>query len=146
MPIGSPSVPDRVPEPVFWTDDAPLSAPLAHGEDIAAHFHDYGQLRYAAAGALVTTTEVGTWVAPANRIAWVPPFFVHRSRSFGQTDVHVLAVPAPLAERLPPDRSPGSRRPSRSSAPPCAARRSSTTDAPSSCPCPPVRAPAWACR
>ncbi|RYE74239.1 MAG: AraC family transcriptional regulator, partial [Myxococcales bacterium] len=78
---------------------------MAHGEVIAAHFHDHGQLRYAASGALVTVTHVGTWVAPANRITWVPPFHVHGGRSYGETDVRVLRVPAALAERLPPEPS-----------------------------------------
>jgi hypothetical protein len=59
---------ELIPEPVFWTDDSWVCEPLAHGEDIAAHFHDFGQLRYATSGALVTTTQVGTWVAAANRI------------------------------------------------------------------------------
>ncbi|MCM3810964.1 helix-turn-helix transcriptional regulator [Streptomyces sp. DR7-3] len=90
---------------VFWTDDSPVCEPMGHGEDIAAHFHDYGQLRYAASGALVTTTKVGTWVAPANRITWVPPFYVHSSRSYGETDVRVLPVPAALSEELPPEPS-----------------------------------------
>lgn len=92
-------------EPVFLTDDSPVCEPLAHGEDIAAHFHDYGQLRYAASGALVTATEVGTWAAPANRITWVPPFYVHSSRSYGETDVRLLRVPADMAERLPTEPS-----------------------------------------
>ncbi|WP_051857098.1 AraC family transcriptional regulator [Streptomyces sp. NRRL S-1868] len=92
-------------EAVFWTDDSPVCGALAHGEDIAAHFHDYGQLRYAASGALVTTTRVGTWVAPANRITWVPPFHVHSSRSYGETDVRVIPVPAALSEELPPEPS-----------------------------------------
>ncbi|CAL9673731.1 AraC family transcriptional regulator [Streptomyces sp. enrichment culture] len=90
---------------VFWTDDSPVCEPLAHGADIAAHFHDYGQLRYAASGALVTTTESGTWVTPANRITWVPPFHVHSSRSYGETDVRVLPVPAALSAQLPPEPS-----------------------------------------
>jgi len=75
--------------------------PLAHGEEVAAHSHDFGQLRYAAAGALVTTTTAGTWVAPANRITWVPPFHVHSSRSHGATEVRLLRVPAAQAGRLP---------------------------------------------
>jgi len=91
---------ELIGEPVFWTDDSPVCGLLAHGEDIAAHFHDYGQLRYAASGSLVTTTQVGTWVAPANRITWVPPFFVHSSRSYGETDVRLLTVPAALAGQL----------------------------------------------
>ncbi|WP_433723207.1 AraC family transcriptional regulator [Nocardia sp. CA-129566] len=96
---------ELIPEPVFWTDDSPVCEPLAHGEAIAAHFHDFGQLRYAASGALVTTTQAGTWVAPANRITWVPPFHVHSSRSYGETDVRVLRVPAALAEQLPAEPS-----------------------------------------
>ncbi|MER6951879.1 helix-turn-helix transcriptional regulator [Nonomuraea sp. NPDC000554] len=94
-----------VHEPVFWTDDSAVCEPLAHGEDIAAHFHDFGQLRYAASGALVTATKVGTWVAPANRITWVPPFYVHSSRSYGETDVRLLRVPAALVEQLPTEPS-----------------------------------------
>lgn len=96
---------ELAPEPVFSTDDSSVCDPLAHGEHIAAHFHDFGQLRYAASGALVTATTVGTWVAPANRITWVPPFHVHSSRSYGETDVRLLRVPAELAERLPTEPS-----------------------------------------
>jgi len=90
-----------VHEPVFCTDDSQACGLLAHGETIGAHFHDYGQLRYAASGALVTATKVGTWVTPANRINWVPPFCVHSGRSYGKTDVRIFRVPATLAEQLP---------------------------------------------
>lgn len=90
---------------VFWTDDSSVCESLVHGEGVAPHFHDYGQLRYAASGALVTTTKVGTWVAPANRITWIPPFHVHGSRSHGETDVRVLTVPAALSEELPSEPS-----------------------------------------
>ncbi|WP_433272508.1 AraC family transcriptional regulator [Actinosynnema sp. CS-041913] len=96
---------EAVDEPVFWTDDSAFCEPLAHGEDVAAHFHDFGQLRYAASGALVTSTRVGTWVAPASRITWVPPFHVHSSRSYGKTDVRLLRVPVEPAERLPAEPS-----------------------------------------
>ena len=88
-------------EPSCATDEVARCGRLAHGEEIAAHFHDYGQLRYAASGALVTTTDGGTWVAPATRIMWVPPLHVHRSRSYGTTDVRVFRVPAEVADRLP---------------------------------------------
>lgn len=87
--------------PELLSGDAPCGEPLAHGVEIVPHVHDYGQLRYAASGALVTETEVGTWVAPANRITWVPPFFVHGGRSYGETHVRILRVPAALAERMP---------------------------------------------
>ncbi|WP_242907723.1 AraC family transcriptional regulator [Actinomadura terrae] len=92
-------------EPVFLTGDSAVCEPLAHGEDIAAHFHDFGQLRYAASGALVTTTQAGTWVAPANRITWVPPLCVHSGRSYGATDVRLLRVPAALVGQLPTEPS-----------------------------------------
>lgn len=82
------------------TDLAPCER-MAHGEDIAAHVHDHGQLRYAASGALVTTTDAGTWVAPGNRITWVPPFHEHGGRSYGLTSVRLVSVPAALSAQLP---------------------------------------------
>ncbi|SEF32744.1 AraC-type DNA-binding protein [Amycolatopsis pretoriensis] len=85
--------------------DPAVCEPLAHGDVVPAHFHDFGQLRYAASGALVTSTGAGTWVAPANRITWVPPFHVHSSRSHGRTDVRLLEVPAEPAGRLPAEPS-----------------------------------------
>ncbi|WGY00333.1 helix-turn-helix transcriptional regulator [Nocardioides sp. QY071] len=92
-------------EPIFCNDDAPLSASLPHGADVAPHFHDHGQLRYAARGALVTATEVGTWVAPASRIMWVPPFAVHSSKAYGETDISVLSLPVTLSGDLPAEPS-----------------------------------------
>ncbi|WP_242547642.1 helix-turn-helix domain-containing protein [Amycolatopsis sp. MtRt-6] len=83
----------------------PACGPLAHGAAVPAHSHDFGQLRYAAAGALVTTTTAGTWVAPANRITWVPPFHVHSSRAHGETDLRLLEVPQALAGQLPAEPS-----------------------------------------
>jgi AraC-like DNA-binding protein len=94
-----------IQEPVFSADDSLACEPMVHGEGVAAHFHDFGQLRYAASGVLVTATQAGTWMTPANRITWVPPFHVHSSRSYGETDVRVLSVPATLAEQLPPEPS-----------------------------------------
>jgi AraC-like DNA-binding protein len=98
-------MPDLNAEPNFCTDEAPLSALLAHGADVAAHFHDHGQLRYAARGALVTATQVGTWVAPASRIMWVPPFAVHSSTAYGETDIRVLSLPVTLTGQLPAEPS-----------------------------------------
>lgn len=92
-------------QPLFSPDASLVCETLVHGEDVAAHFHDFGQLRYAASGVLVTATEAGSWMAPADRMTWVPPFHVHSSRSYGQTDVRLLNVPAPLAEQFPPEPS-----------------------------------------
>lgn len=92
-------------EPVFSTADSLDCERMVHGEDIAAHFHDFGQLRYATSGVLVTATAAGSWMAPANRITWVPPFHVHSGHSYGEADIRLLSVPALLAEQLPPEPS-----------------------------------------
>lgn len=55
---------------------------------------------YAAAGALATTTERGTWVAPASRVTWTPPGFEHSHRFYGETDVRLVAIPANLCDAL----------------------------------------------
>ncbi|GHA13674.1 helix-turn-helix domain-containing protein [Streptomyces echinoruber] len=73
---------------------------LPHGFHRAPHSHPHGQLVYAAAGALATTTERGTWVAPFNRVTWTPPGFDHSHRFYGSTDVRILAVPVELCGEL----------------------------------------------
>ena len=54
-----------------------------------------------ASGALMTVTKVGTWMAPASRVTWVPPHFTHSRRSYGETDVRVRSVPPSLNAQLP---------------------------------------------
>ncbi|MFF5279437.1 helix-turn-helix domain-containing protein [Streptomyces sp. NPDC000133] len=73
---------------------------LPHGYHLDTHSHDDGQLVYAAAGAVATTTERGTWVAPANRMTWTPPGFEHSHRFYGETDVRLLTIPADLCDTL----------------------------------------------
>jgi AraC-like DNA-binding protein len=73
---------------------------LPHGFHLDTHRHTDGQLVYAAAGALATTTERGTWVAPANRATWTPPGFDHSHRFYGRTDVRLVAIPAELCGAL----------------------------------------------
>jgi AraC-like DNA-binding protein len=76
---------------------------LPHGYHLDTHSHTDGQLVYAAAaGALVTTTEHGTWVAPANRVTWTPPGFAHSHRFYGTTDARLLAIPADECHQLAP--------------------------------------------
>jgi AraC-like DNA-binding protein len=59
-----------------------------------AHSHTDGQLVYAASGVVSTTTERGTWVAPASRVTWTPPGFEHSHRFYGLTDVRLIVIPA----------------------------------------------------
>ncbi|MFE6488678.1 helix-turn-helix domain-containing protein [Streptomyces sp. NPDC057757] len=73
---------------------------LPHGFQLEPHAHSEGQLVYAAAGALATTTERGTWVAPFNRVTWTPPGFDHSHRIYGSTDVRLFAIPAELTGDL----------------------------------------------
>jgi hypothetical protein len=73
---------------------------LPHGFHLDTHSHTDGQLVYAAAGALATTTERGTWVAPANRATWTPPGFDHSHRFYGRTDVRLVVIPAGLGDSL----------------------------------------------
>ncbi|MGV9797823.1 AraC family transcriptional regulator [Mycobacterium sp. NPDC003449] len=73
---------------------------LTHGFRIDAHRHADGQLVYPACGALATTTERGTWLAPANRVTWTPPGFAHSHRFYGRTDVCVVVIPVELCGAL----------------------------------------------
>jgi AraC-like DNA-binding protein len=74
---------------------------FAHGEGIAAHRHQQGQLIYASAGVLVITAAGGTWVAPTNRIAWTPPGVEHYHRVYGETEIRLLQIPGALGSALP---------------------------------------------
>lgn len=74
---------------------------LPHGFQMDPHSHGEGQLVYAAAGALATTTQRGTWVAPANRVTWTPPGFQHAHRIYGETDARLVAIPVDLCGELP---------------------------------------------
>jgi AraC-like DNA-binding protein len=85
---------------------APESTPhgagrLPHGFRMEPHSHGEGQLIYAAAGALATTTERGTWVAPADRVTWTPPGFEHAHRVYGETDVRLIVIPRGLGVESP---------------------------------------------
>lgn len=55
---------------------------------------------YPASGALATTTQRGTWVAPANRATWTPPGFDHSHRCYGRTDVRIVVIPVELCGDL----------------------------------------------
>ena len=78
---------------------------LSHGVRVDPHHHDLGQLLYPASGVLVTTTGRGTWVTPANRVAWTPPGFEHYHRFFGETDIRMLDVALSFCAALPQEPS-----------------------------------------
>jgi AraC-like DNA-binding protein len=82
-----------------------LGKVLGHGDRVDLHHPRLGQLLYPASGVLVTTTEHGTWMAPANRVAWTPPGSAHCHRFFGETDIRMLEVGLPLCTGLPQEPS-----------------------------------------
>lgn len=92
---------EPAPQLIPWTGRPPACGAIAHGATITPHFHEYGQLRYARHGAMVTVTPLGTWVAPANRITWMPAYQVHGGHAYGDTEARILRVPRSLAQRLP---------------------------------------------
>jgi AraC-like DNA-binding protein len=85
-----------------WPDAPSGAGWLPHGFHMDPHSHTDGQLVYAAAGAVATTTERGTWVAPANRVTWTSPGFEHSHRFYGRTDVRLLTIPAAQCGGLAP--------------------------------------------
>lgn len=95
------AVPDIYQKPSLVAEIEEKHALLGHGDSVATHRHADGQLLYPSAGVLATTTERGTWVAPANRIAWTPPGFEHYHRAYGRTEVRVVEISGTLCALLP---------------------------------------------
>jgi AraC-like DNA-binding protein len=87
--------------PLLRTEPSGKLVLMAHGEGFSSHRHREGQLLYPSAGVIATTTERGTWLAPANRIAWTPPGFGHHHRAYGETEIRLLEVPRRLCSALP---------------------------------------------
>ncbi|CAN5558900.1 helix-turn-helix transcriptional regulator [soil metagenome] len=86
-----PTYPAGAPHSAGWVTD---------GFRIDLHRHAEGQLVYPASGAMATTTERGTWVAPANRVTWTPPGFDHSHRCYGRTNVRIVVIPVELCGAL----------------------------------------------
>ncbi|GAA4545830.1 AraC family transcriptional regulator [Amycolatopsis samaneae] len=97
MPRPSPSV---TPPPTFPPKVSHGAGWLDHGYHMDVHSHTDGQLVYAARGVVATTTERGTWVAPASRVTWTPPGFGHSHRFYGRTDARLVVIPAGLCDAL----------------------------------------------
>lgn len=84
-------VDDRT-EAAFW---------FAHAETVPPHVHPLGHLVHAATGVLSLITDDGAWIAPPNRVAWVPAGAEHRHRAHGETDMRVVYLAADDAVALP---------------------------------------------
>lgn len=73
---------------------------LGHDERTPAHTHDLGHLVYPASGVLSLVTSDGSWIAPSNRVVWVPAEFEHQHRAHGATDMRVVFLPQDMAALL----------------------------------------------
>ncbi|WP_209373707.1 helix-turn-helix transcriptional regulator [Brevibacterium renqingii] len=73
---------------------------LGHDERTPAHTHDLGHLVYPATGVLSLVTSEGSWIAPSNRVVWVPAEFEHQHRAHGAADMRVVFLPEQMAEAL----------------------------------------------
>ncbi|MEV4622300.1 helix-turn-helix transcriptional regulator [Asanoa sp. NPDC049573] len=65
------------------------------------HAHPRGHLVYAVSGVLSVHTERGTYVVPANRVAWIPAGSTHHHRAHGETDMRIVFLPPSLARLAP---------------------------------------------
>lgn len=72
-----------------------------HAETVPPHAHPLGHLVHAATGVLSLITADGAWIAPSNRVAWVPAGAEHRHRAHGVTDMRIVYLSAEAATRLP---------------------------------------------
>ncbi|MFE6892054.1 helix-turn-helix domain-containing protein [Streptomyces sp. NPDC057694] len=75
---------------------------LGHDERTPEHVHARGHLVYPATGVLSLVTLLGSWIAPSNRVVWIPAGFEHRHRGHGETDMRVVFMAPSLATLLPP--------------------------------------------
>lgn len=74
---------------------------LRHDERTPAHTHTQGHLVYPALGVLSLSTPAGSWIAPSNRVVWIPAGFEHRHRAHGDTDMRIAFMPPGMALLLP---------------------------------------------
>ncbi|HEX4508369.1 MAG TPA: helix-turn-helix transcriptional regulator [Alphaproteobacteria bacterium] len=70
-----------------------LSAQYHHGHEIGDHDHGWGQLVYAASGAIHVRAAGQAWLIPSARAVWLPPGTPHRLRMRGATRLRSVYIP-----------------------------------------------------
>lgn len=78
-----------------------LSVRYADGHVIASHRHDWGQLVYAASGAIAVATCESEWLVPPARAVWLPPQARHRLQMRGAAWLRTIYLPSARAGALP---------------------------------------------
>ena len=70
-----------------------LSIRFDHGHEIGDHAHGWGQLVYAASGAIHVTAVGCVWLIPSARAVWLSPGTRHRLKMRGETHLRTVYVP-----------------------------------------------------
>ena len=78
-----------------------LRAEYGDGHRIESHDHAWGQLIYAASGAIQVATPARTWLIPPARAVWLPPSAFHSLRMKGRTRLRTIYVPPGPSAELP---------------------------------------------
>jgi AraC-like DNA-binding protein len=78
-----------------------LAATYYDGFHIKPHKHIWGQLIYAAAGAMQVRAEGVLWIVPPARAVWAPAGIEHEIRARGNFAMRTLYFPAPMVAALP---------------------------------------------
>lgn len=96
------------PNPVFRPDGHAAEVPVScratdypAGHVVQPHWHERGQLVYAAHGVMVVGAEGGRWVVPPSRGLWMPAGIVHEVRAIGVLHMRSLYVHPDAAPQLP---------------------------------------------
>jgi AraC-like DNA-binding protein len=78
-----------------------LDVSYDHAHEIGGHTHDWGQLVYAATGAVTVTAGEATWLIPSARAVWLPSAVEHRLRMRGRTRLNTIYIPSGDCTTLP---------------------------------------------
>jgi AraC-like DNA-binding protein len=78
-----------------------LSVSYADGHVIDLHAHGWGQVVYAAGGAISVATAHAEWLVPPARAVWLPPGAAHRLRMRGVTQLRTVYLAPHAVARLP---------------------------------------------
>lgn len=70
-----------------------LSVCYDHGHEIGDHAHGWGQLVYAASGAIHVAAGKCVWLIPPARAVWLPPGTRHQLRMRGEARLRTVYVP-----------------------------------------------------
>lgn len=76
---------------------------LSHAHVTPTHKHTQGHIVYPASGVLSIVTEAGSWIAPSNRLVWIPAGYEHQHKAHGLTDMRVVFMSDEFAAMLPPE-------------------------------------------